>query len=113
VDGDTALANTLALIGAKSPDGMAFVLDTNKVRTGPGETLAQKFNAIFADNQNALSLIQSEQNARVTAIDAMTQRLDTQGSKIGANEAAIANEATTRATAITAEAAARQALSTK
>ncbi len=113
VDGDTALANTLALIGAKSPDGMAFVLDTNKVRTGPGETLAQKFNAIVADNQNALSLIQSEQNARVTAIDAIAQRLDTQGSRIGATEAAIANEATTRATAITAEAAARQALSTK
>ena len=113
LDGDTALANTLALIGAKSADNTAFILDTNKVKASPTETLAQRFNAIYAANQNALGLIQSEQNARVSAIEAVTQRLDTQGSRIGANEAAIANETTTRTNAISAEAQARSALTAK
>ncbi|MEG2312595.1 phage tail fiber protein [Brevundimonas sp.] len=113
VAGDTALANTLALIGAKSSDNLSFILDTNKVKASPSETLAQRFNAIYAANANALSLIQSEQNARVTADDALTSRLDTQGSRIGAAESAIVNESSTRATAIAAEASARQSLATK
>ena len=111
--GDTALATTLALIGAKSADNTAFILDTNKVKASPTETLAQRFNAIYAANDNALALIQQESEARVTAVEAVTDILNTQGSRIGANEAAIANEATTRADAISAEAAARQALTTK
>lgn len=113
VEGDTALANTLALIGAKSADNLAFILDLNKVKASPTETLAQRFSAIYAQNSNALSLIQNEQTARVTATDALTQSLQTQGSRIDANESAIATEATTRANADSAEAAARQALTTK
>lgn len=113
LEGDTALANTLALIGAKSADNTAFILDTNKVMASPNETLAQRFNAIYAANADALALIQQEATARVTAIDAVTTTLDTQGSRIGDNEAAIATEATTRANAIAAEASARTALATK
>lgn len=113
VEGDTALANTLALIGAKSADNLSFILDLNKVMASPTETLAQRFNAIYAQNSNALSLIQNEQTARVSATDALTQSLQNQGSRIDANESAIATEATTRANADSAEAAARQALTTK
>ncbi|WP_242076581.1 phage tail fiber protein [Brevundimonas diminuta] len=112
-DGDAALASTLALIGAKSSDNTAFILDLNKTKASPTETMAQRFNAIYAANANALSLIQTEQNARVTALEAFTQTLATQASRIGANEAAIANEVTTRTNAISSEAAARQALSAK
>lgn len=113
IDGDSALANTLALIGAKSSDNTAFILDLNKVKASPTETMAQRFNAIYAANANALGLIQTEQNARVTALEAFTQTLATQGSRIGANESAIATETTTRTSAISAETAARQALSAK
>ena len=113
LDGDTALVDTFALLGAKSADNLSFVLDLAKIKASPTETMAQKFNAIYAANDDALSLIQDERTARVTAIDAVTQTLQTQGSQIGANQSAIANEATTRATAISAEAAARNALSAK
>jgi phage-related tail fiber protein len=113
LDGDTALANTLALIGAKSSDNLSFILDLNRVKASPTETLAQRFNAILAQNDNALALIQNEQTARVTALDAMTQTLATQGSEIADNRAAIADEASTRADAISAEAATRQALTAK
>lgn len=113
IDGDQALVDTFALIGAKSADNLSFILDLNKLKSSPDETMAQRFNAIYAANADALALIQDEGTARVTAIDAVTQTLQTQGSRIGENQAAIANEATTRATAISAEATARNALSAK
>lgn len=112
-DGDTALANTLALIGAKSADKVSFILDTNKVKASPTETLAQRFAALYAADGSNLALIQSEQNARINADGALTNRLDTMGAKVTDNEAAIVNEATARATAINAEALARQSLATK
>lgn len=111
LDGDQALIDTLSLLGAKSGDNLSFILDLNKIRTSPTESLAQRFSALYAADANALSVIQNEQTARTNAIEAVTQTLNTQGSKIADNEAAIANEATTRATAISAEAQARQALS--
>lgn len=111
LSGDQALVDTFALIGAKSADNLSFILDLNKLKSSPTETMAQRFNAIYAANANALGLIQTEQTARVTAIEAVTQTLQTQGSKIGSNEAAIASEATARANAISAEASARNALS--
>jgi hypothetical protein len=111
LSGDQALVDTFALIGAKSADNLSFILDLNKLKSSPTETMAQRFNAIYAANANALGLIQTEQTARVTAIDSVTQTLQTQGSRIDANQAAIANEATTRADAISAEASARAALS--
>lgn len=113
LDGDTALASTLSLIGAKSGDSLSFILDLNRIRTSPSETLAQRFSAITAQNENALSLIQQEQNARATALEAVTQTLATQGSKIGENTSAIADERTTRTSAIEAEASTRQALASK
>lgn len=113
IQGDQALIDTLALLGAKSGNNLSFILDLNKIRTSPTESLAQRFSALYAADTNALSVIQNEQTARTNAIEAVTQTLNTQGSKIADNEAAIANEATTRATAISAEAAARNALSAK
>ncbi|WP_428061869.1 phage tail fiber protein [Brevundimonas sp.] len=113
IDGDQALVDTFALIGAKSADNLSFILDLNKLKSSQNETMAQRFNAIYAANANALAVIQDERTARVSAIDAVTQTLQTQGSKIGANEAAIASEASTRSTAIAAEASARNALTAK
>jgi hypothetical protein len=43
-----ALVSTLALLGAKTPDGTGWVLDLNTVRIGAGQTLAQKFTEIGA-----------------------------------------------------------------
>ena len=75
LDGDAALVDTFALLGAKSADNLSFVLDLAKIKASPDETMAQKFNAIYAANDDALSLIQDERTARVTAIDAVTQTL--------------------------------------
>lgn len=113
LDGDSALVDTFKLLGAKSADNLSFVLDLAKIKASPDETMAQKFNAIYAANTAALAVIQSETTARVTAVEALTTRLDTQGSQIGDNQSAIAEEATARANAISAEAAARTALSAK
>lgn len=57
VDGDTSLANTLALIGAKNGPGTAFVLDNTKVEITPGQSLASKMNALqSASDTNSASI---------------------------------------------------------
>ena len=46
---DTAIATTLALIGAEVDAGAAFLLDLNTVKVGAAETLASRFSTITAD----------------------------------------------------------------
>lgn len=113
IAGDTALANTLALIGAKSGDNLSYILDVNKVRVSPTESLAQRFSALVAQDGTNMAAIQNEQNARVAADVALTTSVNTLGTRLGTAEAAIVNEASARSTAIAAEASARQALAAR
>lgn len=51
------LVETIDLIGVKSEDGLAFILDINTVRVSPTESFAQRFTAIetsFTDGEIAL-----------------------------------------------------------
>jgi len=51
------LVETIDLIGVKSEDGLAFILDINTVKVSPTESFAQRFTAIqtsFADGEIAL-----------------------------------------------------------
>lgn len=113
ISGDTALANTLSLIGAKSGDNLSFILDLSKVKVSPTESLATRLNTLGAADSNALALIQSEQTARINADSALTTSINSLGTRMGNAEAAIVAEQNTRAAADTAEATARTALAAR
>lgn len=113
IEGDTALASTLALIGAKSADSLAFILDTNKVRVSPTESLAARMQSLGSQIGQNLALIQAEQQTRLTKDEALSTRLDTQGVRLDASEAAMVEERRVRASADAAEALARTQLAAK
>ena len=110
VDGDTALASTLALIGAKSGDGTAFIADLDKLRASPDETFAQRFSAISTQIGDTTAAITSEATARSTAVAAEAARIDGLLTRMGSAEAAVTSEAQARADGDAAEAAARNHL---
>lgn len=45
---DEVMATTLGLIGARSPDGLTFIIDRDKVMVGPGVSFAQRDSLIEA-----------------------------------------------------------------
>jgi hypothetical protein len=118
IAGDTALAATIALIGAKSNDNNAFILDLNKIKVSPTESLANRLTTLAAADAATNAAITNEQNARTSALAAEATSRQQLGAALQSainNEAAtraaaIATEQTTRATEIAAEAANRQSL---
>lgn len=119
IAGDTALAATIALIGAKSGDALSFILDLTKVKVSPTESLGSRLTTIASSIANNAAAITTEQNARTTAISAEATARQQLGAALqtainnetAARTAAITNEQNARATAIAAEASARQQLS--
>ncbi len=65
IEGDTALAETISLLGAKSGDSLAFVLDSSTVQVEPGKSLATRFAELSAEVGTEESLRQ----AAVTRLD--------------------------------------------
>lgn len=117
IEGDTAMAATIALIGAKSGTNDAFILDLDTVKVSPEESLAERFSHIQSEAGDALALIQQEASTRA-ADDAAEVLARTQmGAQIrtdlGADlTAAIQTEQNARVDGDEAEATARQALAT-
>lgn len=116
IEGDTAIVTDMALIGAKSLDGSAWILDLSTVKVGPTETFGERLSEIdaaftaqgadIAANYTELTTaIATEESARVTAIDTLTATVDTLESNTAASiatvEDAIADETSARASAIT------------
>ena len=99
VEGDTALASTLALIGAKNGANNAFIFDLNTVRVGPNESLGQRLTAITAKANDNTAKIIEEATARATAVSAEADRITALITRVGAAESSITNEATARTTA--------------
>lgn len=64
IQGDQALVDTLAILGAKSGDGTAFVLDTIKIRVTPVQSLAQKLAAM----ESSTSTVQANLDAQVLSL---------------------------------------------
>lgn len=64
---DTALAETIALIGAKTPDGGSFIIDLDKVYVSPTMSLGVRLSNIIATANGAA--------AGVTAAQASIQQL--------------------------------------
>lgn len=102
IQGDTALAETIAIIGAKSNDGLAFIFDTSKVRVSPTETLATRLSTISATASANAAAIQSEQTARISGDTALTTQINALTARVDTNEASILSEQTARADADTA-----------
>jgi predicted phage tail protein len=48
-DADLTMEQTVQLIGAKTPDGQAFILNANTVKVSDTETLAQKLDTVAVD----------------------------------------------------------------
>ncbi|WRQ08269.1 tail fiber protein [Mycobacterium phage jiawei] len=113
IEGDTALAETLSLIGAKSADSLAYILDTNKVRVSPTESLGARLSSIGSQFGAQLALIQQEATTRANALQSVTQTLNTQGSRLGQAESGITSLGQTISTGLAAEAQARQQLAAK
>ena len=111
IAGDTALAAVIALIGAKSGDSSAFILDLSKVKVSPTESLGSRLSAINATTAGNTAAIQNEATVRATADLAEAQARTSLASTLrGETAAAISSEQETRADADEAEATARTAL---
>lgn len=102
IAGDTALAQTLALIGAKSGDNLAFVFNLNTARVSPTETLAQRFSALSATDAANSAAITAEQTARITQDAALASSISALDVRLDNAEAAITSEETARISGDTA-----------
>lgn len=118
IEGQTAIVETISLIGAKSGDGLAFILDTDTVRVDPATTLAAKFTEISAEFGTVGAALASkasitqlnesvanEASARATAISALQATLEgqiTAKASVTYVDTAISGEASARASSLSA-----------
>lgn len=91
IEADEAFAETLALIGTKSPDGLSFILNLNTTKVSPTETLASHLSALRADVDNAQATILNEQNARIAGDQVLADTLALLGAKNAQGSAFILN----------------------
>lgn len=116
VEGQTAIVTDLNLIGARSEDGSAYILNLGTVKVSPTETFGERLEEIGAtfETQGGLitsnysdlaTAISNETAARTTAIETLNASIETLDGETAASIAnvqdAIADEAGARATAIT------------
>jgi hypothetical protein len=113
IAGDTAILSTLSLMGAKSADGTAWILDTSKVKLSPTESFVNRLEAITARQDATDAQLVSEKTALATDIAAQASRVDTLYTRMGAAESGLVQESSTRASAIQAEATKREALAAR
>lgn len=97
IDGDEALAYTFSLVGARSDDNLAFILDLNKVMVGPTESFGQRLSAITSRADANEARIITEETTRATAIAAEATRIDALSAEVEGNEALIISEQNARA----------------
>jgi len=98
IEGDTALASTLSLLGAKNGANNAFILNLNTVRVSPTESFASKLDAISASSGAYTDAkILTETTTRTTAETALSNRIDGLQATVGSTQASIISEASARA----------------
>lgn len=102
IEGDTALAETLSLIGARSSDSTAFILNTDTVKVSPTESLGQSLQAILTRVEDVEAGIATEANVRAAADSAFAGQITTLQSRMGNAEALITSNYNTLAAADTA-----------
>lgn len=97
IAGDSALATTLSLIGAKSGDNLSFILDQNTVKVSPTETLGTRLSAITSKANSNEARIITEETTRANADSALSTSLSALTARVTTAEADIISEQTTRA----------------
>lgn len=112
IAGDTAMVDTVSLIGAKSGDNTAFIANLNTLRVGPTESLATRLTALSsADGSNTAAIV-AEQVTRANADSALSSSITTLQSLVNGNAAAIVSEQTARANGDSANASSITTLQT-
>lgn len=91
IAGDTALAETISLIGAKNLTGSAFILDLDKVYVDSVLSLAVRLSTIQAIGDNAQASVNDLEQAIVTADYATASDMSLLGAKNLAGDAWIMN----------------------
>lgn len=102
--------STLNLIGVKTANGTAFVLDTSKVQVGNGVSMASKFTGLQSETANALAQATQQFNTVTTAQQATANAVTALGVTVNNNNAAVTQQFATTANAIASETTARLTL---
>lgn len=84
-----AIAQQFAVLGAFRNGQSAFVLDLNNVEVGPGWTLGSRLSGIDTSIGNVSASVVSEQTARASADNALSQALQTVQNTVGSHTASI------------------------
>ena len=92
---DTALATTIAKIGALNGGGTAFIFDLNTAYVGASESLGQRLTGIASSlNSNAAAIL-AEQTTRANADSALSSTVTTLQSTVNGHTTTISSQATT------------------
>jgi predicted phage tail protein len=94
VSGDTAIATVLALIGAKSGDGLSFIMNLDTVKASPTESFADRFTQISSSITGVQTGITNEATTRANADTAQATLTSLIGAKNGGGTAFILNTST-------------------
>ena len=100
---DGVFAETFEILGAVTPDGTAFVINTSTVQIGPDESMAQRFDAIaatFEDNAASIEHIDQVLVGPDGASARALVKLDVNGRIIGT---ALTNDGTEGACVVSAD----------
>lgn len=96
IAGDTAITNTVNLIGAKSADGLSFILNLNTTKVSPTETLSQRLSALSATGSNNAAAIITEQDARIAQDTALASDVTSLYARVDTADAAVITERNAR-----------------
>ena len=99
IEGDTALADTISLMGARSGNNQAFIANLDTLRVSPTESFANRFAAMNANTATAMARIATEEQTRANAVAVQANRTDLLTTRMGSAEANIFSEQTARSTA--------------
>lgn len=95
IQGDTALAEIIALLGAKNNANTAFILNTSTVNVDATTSLADQLSGLISSSAANSAAISSEATTRANADSAAATSLTTLSSTVSGNTATIASQATT------------------
>jgi hypothetical protein len=86
---DSAMAATVALLGAKNGGGTAFILDTSKVYVDGATSLGTRLSGLDSTLATAQASIVTEQTARATADSSLASSITSLTSTVNGNTSSI------------------------
>jgi hypothetical protein len=94
ISGDTALAETLALIGAKSGDNLSFILDLAKVKVSPTESLATRLTTLASSDAANSAAIAAEQITRANGDSSLASSITSLTSTVNGHTSSLSTQQT-------------------